>query len=68
MLHGARPEDMPLALTGSRRLSYLSGSQVARWKAARGGVCDVMIDTGFNRLGLRPEEVDRSPGSRSTPS
>jgi alanine racemase len=28
--------------------------QVARWKAAGGGACDVMIDTGMNRLGLDP--------------
>lgn len=26
--------------------------QVARWQAAGGGACDLMIDTGINRLGL----------------
>ncbi|HKT76689.1 MAG TPA: alanine racemase C-terminal domain-containing protein, partial [Sphingobium sp.] len=26
--------------------------QIARWKAAGGGLCDVMVDTGMNRLGL----------------
>jgi len=57
VLHGVRPEDMPLALSGFGRPILCSGLQVARWKAAGGGVCDVMIDTGINRLGLRPEEV-----------
>jgi alanine racemase len=62
VLHGVRSEDMPLALTGIGRPVLCSVSQVARWKAARGGVCDVMIDTGLNRLGLRPEEVDELAG------
>ena len=35
-----------------------TAEQVARWKqAAPHRACDVMIDTGMNRLGLRPEEV-----------
>lgn len=31
--------------------------QVARWAAARGGKAALHIDTGMNRLGLRPEEA-----------
>jgi alanine racemase len=32
--------------------------QVARWKAiAPGRACDVMVDTGMNRLGMRPTEI-----------
>jgi alanine racemase len=31
--------------------------QVARWKAAGGGPCDVMVDTGMNRLGVSTDEV-----------
>jgi alanine racemase len=34
-----------------------TAGQVARWKAAGGGLCDVMIDTGMNRLGLSVEEI-----------
>jgi alanine racemase len=35
-----------------------TAAQVARWKkVAPGQLCDVMIDTGMNRLGLRPEEI-----------
>jgi alanine racemase len=31
--------------------------QVARWKAAGGGRCHVMFDSGINRLGLGPEQL-----------
>ena len=26
--------------------------QIARWRAAGGGLCDLMVDSGINRLGL----------------
>lgn len=32
--------------------------QIARWKAAGGGKCHVMLDSGINRLGLGPEQLD----------
>lgn len=57
VLHGVREADMPAAVSGMARPVLNSAEQVARWKAAAGGVCDVMIDTGMNRLGLRPEEA-----------
>lgn len=57
VLHGVRGEDMPLALTLPARPVLNSVEQIARWKAAGGGLCDIMIDTGMNRLGLRPEDV-----------
>jgi alanine racemase len=31
--------------------------QIARWKAAGGGRCHVMVDSGINRLGIGPEQV-----------
>lgn len=31
--------------------------QARRWQAAGGGVCDLMVDTGMNRLGVRPEQL-----------
>ena len=31
--------------------------QAKRWVDTGGGVCDLMIDTGINRLGLSPKEV-----------
>src|SRR4029078_1146064 len=37
--------------------------QVARWKEiAPDRPCDVMVDTGINRLGLRPTEIDVPAG------
>ena len=57
VLHGVREADMPAALSGMARPVLNSAEQVARWKAAGGGSCDVMIDTGMNRLGLRPGEA-----------
>ena len=52
VLHGVRDEDMALALGSRARPVLCSVEQIARWKAAGGGACDVMVDTGMNRLGL----------------
>jgi alanine racemase len=58
VLHGVGPEDARQALASSARPVLNTVSQVARWKEiAPGRPCDVMIDTGMNRLGLRPEEI-----------
>lgn len=58
VLHGVRAEDMAAALTLPARPVLNSSAQVARWRAAGSGrACDVMVDTGINRLGLRVEEV-----------
>ncbi len=57
VLHGVREADMPAALAGPARPVLNSAEQVARWKVAGGGACDVMIDTGMNRLGLRAQET-----------
>ncbi|WP_019832457.1 alanine racemase [Sphingomonas sp. PR090111-T3T-6A] len=57
VLHGVREADMAPARAGFARPVLNSPEQVARWKAAGGGVCDVMIDTGMNRLGLRPDQI-----------
>jgi alanine racemase len=57
VLHGVREEDMPLALAGIARPVLNTDAQIARWRAAGGGACDVMVDTGMNRLGVSPEGV-----------
>ncbi|MGP7794643.1 alanine racemase [Sphingomonas sp. CLY1604] len=57
VLHGVRAEDMPLALAGIARPVLNTDAQVARWRAAGGGACDVMVDTGMNRLGVSPDGV-----------
>jgi alanine racemase len=55
VLHGVRAEDMGLAMSGIARPVLNSAEQIARWKGAGGGACDVMVDTGMNRLGVAPD-------------
>jgi alanine racemase len=63
VLHGVGPDDMDAALQSTATPVLNSVEQVARWKeAAPGRSCDVMIDTGMNRLGLRPDEVSALEG------
>jgi alanine racemase len=59
ILHGIADEDLPFAGASSARPVLNTPLQVRRWKeeAGRGRPCDVMIDTGINRLGLAPDEV-----------
>ena len=57
VLHGVREQDMADALVGPARPVLNTVAQVTRWKAAGGGLCDVMVDTGINRLGVSPDEV-----------
>jgi len=54
VLHGPGPDD----IIGKARPVLNSPEQVARWKHIGGDrPCDVMIDTGMNRLGLRAAEA-----------
>jgi alanine racemase len=63
VLHGVGPSDVEAALQSNARPVLNSVEQVQRWKvAAPGRPADVMIDTGMNRLGLRPGEVDALDG------
>ena len=58
VLHGVGPDDVEAALASGARPVLNSAEQVARWKEiAPDRACDLMVDTGMNRLGLRPEEV-----------
>jgi alanine racemase len=58
VLHGVGLRDLDSALRSAARPCLNTVDQVAHWKgAAPDRACDVMIDTGMNRLGLRPEEV-----------
>lgn len=52
VLHGVRGEDMGVALGSNARPVLSTPEQIARWRQAGGGACDVMIDTGINRLGI----------------
>ena len=58
VLHGVGPHDLAAALQSTAKPVLNSIAQVARWKAdGQGRPCDVMVDTGMNRLGLRPDEI-----------
>lgn len=57
VLHGIRDEDRPLVGLRNARPVLNTAAQVARWREIGGGACDVMVDTGMNRLGLAPTDV-----------
>jgi alanine racemase len=58
VLHGVGPNDAEAALRLPARPCLNTVEQVGRWKEiAPRQACDVMIDTGMNRLGLRPTEI-----------
>ena len=58
VLHGVGPNDVESALASRVRPVLNSAEQAARWKqVAPGRTCDVMVDTGINRLGIRPDEI-----------
>ncbi|PQM27538.1 alanine racemase [Sphingopyxis lindanitolerans] len=58
VFHGVGEADMVAARTLPARPVLNSVEQVQRWRAAgEGRPCDVMVDTGMNRLGLRVEEA-----------
>lgn len=56
VLHGVRVEDMPTARASAARPVLNTAGQIARWRET-GRPCDVMVDTGMNRLGLTPREA-----------
>lgn len=58
VLHGVDAADMLAARTLPARPVLNSIAQVRRWReAGEGRPCDVMVDTGMNRLGLRAEDI-----------
>ena len=63
VLHGIGPDDVEAALSLNARPVLNTVEQVLRWKQlAADRPCDVMIDTGMNRLGLRPDEISALDG------
>lgn len=63
VLHGVGPDDIEAALRLAARPVLNTALQVARWKEiAPDKPCDVMIDTGMNRLGLRASKIDLLQG------
>ncbi|MES2988118.1 MAG: alanine racemase [Pseudomonadota bacterium] len=62
VLHGVRREDMASERPANVRPVLNSTEQVALWRDSGGGPCDVMVDTGMNRLGIAPGDVTRLDG------
>ena len=56
VLHGVRADDMAVALTSQARPVLNTAEQIQRWKPT-GRPCDVMVDTGINRLGIGAEDI-----------
>lgn len=58
VLHGPLTDaDCGFARATGVRPILNSLDQIARWQASGGGPCDVMVDTGINRLGLPMEAL-----------
>ena len=58
VLHGVGPDDIADALASGAKPVLNTVEQVARWRQiAEDRECDVMVDTGMNRLGLRFDEI-----------
>jgi len=58
VLHGVINEaEMDYACDSGAYPVINSVEQARAWSAYNGGVCDLMIDTGINRLGVSPEEL-----------
>ena len=58
VLHGVLPGEEAFAAQSGAVPMLVSLEQAARWReAAPGRTCDVMIDTGMNRLGLAAGEI-----------
>lgn len=58
VLHGVGHDDMPAALQSRARPVLNSPEQVRRWRET-GRPCDVMVDTGMNRLGISIEDIEQ---------
>lgn len=56
VLHGVRDADMGRRPAQARPVLN-SAEQVRRWRESAGGACDVMVDTGMNRLGVSLQQV-----------
>lgn len=58
VLHGLQGEaDAAYAIATGVKPVLNSASQARRWLEAGGGVCDLMIDTGMNRLGVPMSQI-----------
>lgn len=57
VLNGIEPSEIP-QVRDLRAIPVLNTpKQAAHWKAAGGGKCHVMLDSGINRLGIGPDQI-----------
>ncbi|HKT86082.1 MAG TPA: alanine racemase [Novosphingobium sp.] len=65
VLHGLQSEaDAAYAIAAGVRPVINSAAQARRWLEAGGGACDLMIDTGMNRLGVPMRQIGDEVFSR----
>jgi len=57
VLNGVREADLPFALRSPAKPVLNSLEQVQRWKPS-GKACDIMINSGMNRLGINLEDLE----------
>lgn len=57
VLNGIEAADMPAIRQLGAVPVLNTPEQLSLWKAAGGGKCHVMLDSGINRLGIGPEQV-----------
>lgn len=57
VLDGCGPHDVLRLQAAQLRPVLSSADQLRRWLGSDGGPCALHVDTGMNRLGLRPEEA-----------
>ncbi len=57
VLNGVGASDVSAAICLGAVPVLNTPDQIMSWKAAGGGRCHVMIDTGINRLGIGPEQI-----------
>lgn len=58
VLNGVNEGDVAFAMQLGAIPMLNTPGQIARWKAGGGGRCHVMLDSGINRLGIGPEQMD----------
>ena len=56
VMHGVDPADIGFALGTPATPVLVTPAQIIAWKAT-GRPCDVMVDTGMNRLGIAPADA-----------
>ena len=57
VLNGVRQADLPFALQSPAKPVINGLEQLARWRPT-GKACDIMINSGMNRLGINPEDLE----------